>query len=255
MLAPVTERPVLYVIPGSHPCAAVEEAMRRKGVEFKRVDLLPMMNIPVVLLRCGGTTVPALRLGSERLCGSRRIMRFLDELHPDPPLLPPVGTEDYARVLELERWGDIGLQDATRRILDAAILRRPQHAGGYLEGARLPMPKSLIDAITPATARLMIIKNHAGEDSVRADLAALPAQLDRIDSAIADGLLGGEDPNAADLQLGSSLRLLLTIADLRPLIEPRPCARLAGYFPPQPGGFPAGTFPADWLPAEVGVQI
>ena len=55
----------------------------------------------------------------------------------------------------------------------------------------------------------MVLKNHADEESVRADLAALPAVLDRIDAAIGDGLLGDENPNAADLQLGSSLRLLI----------------------------------------------
>ena len=52
-------------------------------------------------------------------------------------------------MLELERWGDVGLQDATRRILDAAILRAPQYAGSYLEGAHLPLPTAVISAITP----------------------------------------------------------------------------------------------------------
>jgi glutathione S-transferase len=249
MLAPMNDRPVLYVIPGSHPCAAVEEALRRKGFDYERIDLLPLVHVPVALARFGGTSVPGLRFGRERICGSRPIMRFLDELRPEPALLPPVGSEEYVRVLELERWGDVGLQDATRRILDAAILRAPQYAGSYLAGANLPLPTAVISAITPASARLMVLKNHADEESVRADLAALPAVLDRIDAAIGDGLLGDENPNAADLQLGSSLRLLMTLADVRPLIETRPCARLADYFPPPVGGFPAGTLPADWLPA------
>ena len=37
-----------------------------------------------------------------------------------------------------------------------------------------------------------------------ADLAALPRQLERIDGWIGEGLLGGEQPNAADLQIGST---------------------------------------------------
>ena len=36
----------------------------------------------------------------------------------------------------------------------------------------------------------------------RADIAALPGQLDRVDGWIADGLIGGDEPNAADLQIG-----------------------------------------------------
>ena len=33
----------LYVLPGSHPCAAVEVAMRRKGIPFQQINLLPMV--------------------------------------------------------------------------------------------------------------------------------------------------------------------------------------------------------------------
>ena len=44
--------------------------------------------------------------------------------------------------------------------------------------------------------------------------------------------------------------LLLTIEDLRPLIEGRPAGQLAvRLFPDHPGSVPAGAFPADWLPA------
>ena len=61
----------------------------------------------------------------------------------------------------------------------------------------------------PLTARLMALKNKAHDEAARADLAALPAHLDRIDGWIADGVLGAEQPNAADLQIGSTIRLLL----------------------------------------------
>ena len=53
------------------------------------------------------------------------------------------------------------------------------------------------------------------------DLAGLPAKLDHVDELAADGIIGGEEPNAADLQIGSTIRVLLTIGDLRPLIEGR----------------------------------
>jgi glutathione S-transferase len=95
----------------------------------------------------------------------------------------------------------------------------------------------------------MAFKNKARDESARADIAALPSQLDRIDAWIAEGLLGGEQPNAADLQIGSTIRLLLTIADVRPLIAGRPAARLTRYFPPMAGEVPAGVLPAEWLPA------
>ncbi len=239
----------LYVLPGSHPCAAVEVALRIKSIDFQRVDLLPLSQLLIGPLRYGGNTVPGLRLHGERLVGSRAIMRRLDELVPEPALLPPVGTPTYAQVLEAERWGDEVLQSVPRRILDLAFLSRPDAMVSYADDAKLPLPVGLMRPALPLTAKLMALKNKAREDAVRADLAALPAQLDRIDGWIADGLLGGEQPNAADLQIGSTVRLLLTLGDLRPLIEGRPAAALARYFPPSVGEVPAGVLPAAWIPA------
>jgi glutathione S-transferase len=241
--------PRLYVLPGSHPCAAVEAALKLKSIDYDRVDLLPMSQLVVGPLRYGGATVPGMRTGGERLVGSRAIMRRLDELVPEPPLLPAPGDPAYARVLETERWGDEIFQSVPRRILDVGLLRRPAAMESYAGDAKLPLPRQLLRPALPLTARMMAIKNRANDDAARADIAALDGQLDRIDAWIAEGLLGGERPNAADLQIGSTIRLLMSIADLRPLIEGRPSARLARYFPQLSGELPAGVLPAEWLTA------
>jgi len=242
--------PRLYVLPGSHPCAAVEAALRLKGIAFQRVDLLPMIPLLAGPLLYRGTTVPGMRMRGERLVGSRAIMRRLDALVSDPPLLPAPGEPLYARVLEAERWGEEVLQSVPRRLIDAAFLRRPAAIESYAANARLPLPRALLRPALPITARLMALKNGARDDSASADLAALPRQLERIDGWIAEGVLGGERPNAADLQIGSSLRLLMSIGDVRPLIEGRPAASLTRFFAPMVGEVPAGTLPAQWLAAR-----
>jgi len=247
--AMATTPPKLYVSPGSHPCDAVEAALKLKSIAYDRVDLLPLSQVLVGPLRYGGTTVPGLRIDGQRLVGSRAIMRRLDEIVAEPPLLPPPGSPAYAQVLEAERWGDEVLQSVPRRIIDVALLRRPDAMVSYAGDAKLPLPVWAMRPALPLTARLMAIKNKARDDAARADLAALPAQLDRIDRWIAEGLLGGDPPNAADLQIGSTIRLLLTLADVRPLIQGRPCAELARYFPPSVGEVPAGVLPADWIVA------
>jgi glutathione S-transferase len=244
--------PKLYVLPGSHPCAAVEAALKLKSIDYDRVDLLPMSQMVIGPLRYGGSTVPGMRLDGERLVGSRPIMRRLDALVPEPPLLPAVGSPSYAIVLEAERWGDEVLQSVPRRIIDVALLRRPSAMESYARDAKLPLPVALMRPAMPLTARLMAIKNKARDESARADLAALPGQLDRVEGWIADGILGGEQPNAADLQIGSTIRLLLSIGDVRPLIEERAAARLTRYFPPMVGEIDGGVLPAEWLPTAVG---
>ena len=243
--------PKLYALPGSHPCAAVEAALELKSIAYRRVDLLPMVQMIVGPLLYGAATVPGMRIGGERLHGSRSIMRRLDTLVPEPPLLPAPGDPTRAKVLEAERWGDEVLQSVPRRLIDAAFLRRPSAMESYAADARLPLPRALLRPAMPLTARLMAIKNRARDESVREDLAALPRQLARIDGWIADGLLGGEQPNAADLQIGSTIRLLMSIGDVRPLIERRGAARLTSYFPPMVGEVPADVLPREWLPAPV----
>jgi glutathione S-transferase len=238
----------LYVLPGSHPCAAVQAALELKSIPYERIDLLPLSQLVIGPLRYGGVTVPGMRVDGERSVGSRTIMRRLDLLQPEPPLLPAPGDPAYARVLEAERWGDDVLQSVPRRLLDAAFLRRPLAMESFVGDAKLPLPQPLLRPAMPLTARLMAIRNKATDANARADLAGLPAQLDQVDRWIDEGIIGGERPNAADLQIGSTIRLLMSIRDVSPLIEGRPAARLVNWFPEQVGEVPAGVLPAEWLP-------
>ena len=89
--------------------------------------------------------------------------------------------------------------------------------------------------------------NNAGDETVRADLAALPGWLNRIDDWIAEGVLGKEPPNAADLQIGASLPLAMTFDDLRPAIEGRPAGRLALRAIPDFPGRAAPVLPPAWI--------
>jgi glutathione S-transferase len=227
----------------------VERALQLKGIPYRTVELPPLAHAAVQRVLFGTRTVPGLRLDGERLVGSRRILRRLEELAPDPPLYPTDPAE-RARVEEAERWGDETLQPLGRRLLWPALKRRPEAAASYNEGAKLRLPGPVTRAAIPLISRGEIALNRASGDAVRADLEALPAHLDRIDAWIGDGVIGGPEPNAADLQIATTLRLLMTLDDLRPLIEPRPAGALAlRLFPRLPGSVPAGALPAEWLPA------
>jgi glutathione S-transferase len=237
----------LYVLEGSHPCAAVEVALELKSIPYRRVNLmLPLTQMLAGPVLYGGMTVPGVRLDGERIVGSRRIMRRLDELAPDPPLLP-ADADRRAQALEAERWGDETFQSVPRRVLDAAWLRNAACMESYAGDAKLPVPRPMLRPALPLTARLMALRNRAKDENVVADLKALPGQLEKIDAWIAEGLLGAEQPNAADLQIGCTLRLLNTAADVRPLLEGHPAMGLTRYFPPMVGEVPAGTLPAEWL--------
>jgi glutathione S-transferase len=235
----------LYVIHGSHPCVTAERALQLKRQPYRVVEYPPAFHVPLQWRRFRRTTVPGLVLGSgEQVVGSRAIVHRLDALVPDPPLLPADATA-RARVEEAERWGDKVLQPLARRLAWAGFVARPDAFASYAVGSRLPLPARLLPLIVPPLARVASRRNRATVAQARADLAALPGHLDRVDGWIAEGVLGGEQPNAADLQIASSLRLLGTFADVRPLLEDRPCWPVAQrLFPQYAGDMPASALPA-----------
>jgi glutathione S-transferase len=58
--------------------------------------------------------------------------------------------------------------------------------------------------------------------------------LDRIDAWIADGVLGGEQLNAADFMVAPSLALILCRPDTLPFFEGRPALELVDRLLPEP---------------------
>jgi glutathione S-transferase len=232
----------LYVVPGSHPCAAVELALRRKGLAYRRVDLLPMWHVIHQTFVFGRRTVPGMTLPTgDKVSGSRAIMRVLDGLEPDPPLLP-ADAALRAKVEGAEAWGEQVLQPLARRVLWAGFARAPQALPSYAEGAELPIPVGLAARSAPLVVPLERALNRSTALTVRDDLATLPAQLERADGYVAEGVIGAETPNVADLQIAASVRLLMTMDDLRPQIEERPCGQLAArLLPDYPGRTPSGA--------------
>ncbi|MGZ8634964.1 MAG: hypothetical protein ACXWZZ_14075 [Solirubrobacteraceae bacterium] len=119
----------------------------------------------------------------------------------------------------------------------------------YQDGSRLPrLPAPAVRALAPFVVGVERRLNAAGEDPVRADLRSLPGHLDRIDGWLTEGVIGGPVVNAADLQIATTTRLMLTIGDVRPLLAGRPAeAHAMELFAEWAGSTPAGVFPTEWL--------
>jgi glutathione S-transferase len=240
----------VYGIPGSHPVRAARLMLDHKGIDYRLVQVPPAACRPMLrAMRFPGGTVPAIKLEGRRLQTTREISRALDEIVRDPPLFPD-DPELRSRVEDAERWGDEVLQPVPRRISYATPVRkgaRPDFAG-FFEGSLLGMPPRLAVAtgapLLAAGARV----NRASDETVQADLAALPDHLNRVDAFIAGGIIGREQPNAADFQIAPSVRLLMCFDDLRPLIERRPAGEHAMRIVPQFPGRVRAVLPSDWLP-------
>ncbi len=237
----------LYVLPASHPAFTARLMLEHKGIAYKRTDLMPVVSKGVLrAVGFPGVTVPALKVDGHKVQGSTEISRELDRLQPEPPLFP-ADPQQRAAVEEAERWGNDVLQPPLRQILWWAIKQDKEPLRSYAEGAKLGVPISLAMATAAPIVALSARFNEADDDHVRRGLAEFPAMLAKVDEWIAAGILGGDRLNAADFQIATTLRLAMTLADLRPAIEDRPAGKLAMRVIPDYPGHTPPTLPAAWL--------
>ncbi|HYP54686.1 MAG TPA: glutathione S-transferase N-terminal domain-containing protein [Solirubrobacterales bacterium] len=236
---------VLHVVPFSHPCLAVSAALDRLGYEYETVELATGRHQEEVEKAYGEgrRTVPGLLVDDEPVHGTAAIFARLDELRPDAGLY---SAADGSAIREVEAGLAEDLQTAARVLVFGALHFRPEAMGTFAGIAQLD-PAGVDFAIKAMRATWRYLEIDA--QRAHATLRALPGQLDAVDVLLEQGAIGGDRPNAADFQLGSSLHLLVQIGDVRPLVEERPAARLLSLFEPGKGNVPAGAFPSGWTPS------
>jgi glutathione S-transferase len=241
----------LYATQPSPPSHTARLMLERKGLEHKTVWLLPGL-WPALLRTRGfrGGTVPAMKIDGRRLQNSREISRALEEAQPEPPLFP-ADPKLRAAVEEAERWGEEVLQDVPRRIVRWITAHSHQARVLVARDVGIPLPSVASFANIPAARHLAGKVDANDEEVVRGAIAQVPEVLDHVDELIAGGVIGGDEPNAADLQIATSVRALLTVRDLDPVTQGRPASELAMRLIPSFGNdFPTGMLPAEWLSAR-----
>jgi len=238
----------LYVVYTSHPSHAARLMLEHKGIDHKVVSLVPGTH-PAAVRALGfrNGTVPALRLDGRRIQGTRAISHALDEAQPEPPLFP-ADAQERIRVEEAELWGDEILQPVPRRIGGWVFANRPEMRIRIAREAGLPAPRLLGPAgwlLTWLNARRVGARDT---EQVRKTVERLPRLIDHVDDLLDEGTIGREQRNAADFQIGTSVRVLMTFADLAPELEGRRAVRFAAkLMPDYPTGIPAGLLPQEWL--------
>ena len=236
----------LFTIPASHPGWTARLMLERKGIPYSRIDLVavaleadpPRRGLP----RRDGAGAADRRPQGPGQPGDRPRAR---PARPRPAAVPrrPRGPRQGRGGRGLGRRGPPGRRPAAR-LEPAQQGPRPDRELPGGREARPPgrrsrrRPRRRSPSSRPASTRPTTpMRSPTSPRS--------PALLDRIDGYIADGVIGGAEPNAADLQIAPSVALLMTMEDLRPFIESRPAGELARRLVPDfpghtPPGFPAG---------------
>ena len=222
---------VLYTIPSSHACRSATLMLEHKGMRWKEREL-PATTQRMLMRAFGfrGNTVPAVKLDGTRVQTNRRIARFLDELQPEPRLVP---ADRQAEIEAAERVSDEILQPLARRLLLAAGSRDMEEVDRCGDGGRL-------GALLAGNRRqrrfvVWLAARYFRAASVEElDRKALPGVLDHVDKLVGRGVLNAEQLTAADFETAPCLALLDYRLDLRPLVRPRPSWTLVERLLPDP---------------------
>ena len=235
----------LIGVPGSHPSLAAELMLRHKGIAYRRFDLPNGANRYILpLLGFDVRTVPVMRLDGERVTTTRRIARALEARQPDPPLFPD---EARTAVETAEAWADDELQEGVRRVARWATGEDPQSMATFLDGVHMGLPVGVVRASLPVVGPVVRAQLKTPRAVAETAARALREQLDRVDALLAEGVIGGAQPNAADFQVATSVRLMMLFDQLREPIAARPAgAHARRICPDYPGRF-GPVLPEAWI--------
>jgi glutathione S-transferase len=217
-------RAKLYGIRGSAPSFSPELMLRHKGIPYRRVNLIPDRHRKRLPAKgFPGSTVPALLIDGRRIQTNRAIARALDEIAPEPRLLP-VDQTARANVEAAELFGDEVFQQAVRRIVLWSLVNDPDSVKPDPAVGALPIPRNawLRRRLTRQSFNAFGITDAV----VRDDFKALPKMIDRLEDYMAAGALAGPEPNAADFEIAPLIAALLGVGNVAPELVERPATIL-----------------------------
>jgi glutathione S-transferase len=213
----------LYAIPGSHAVRTGELMLEAKGVDVRRVNFPPGPHrVLTRLLGFPGDRVPAVKFeDGRRAQGTRELPRVLDELIPEPRLVP-----DDPSALEAERWADEVLQQWARRMVASTGAREPGALAARGAGGRLGPLLTRTERPRRIVARMVLVAFRVTKEQQRDDRERTGEILDRVDAWIEEGVLNGVQLRAPDYAIASSLALVEYILALQSELRRRQLGEL-----------------------------
>ena len=201
---------VLWHIPISHYNEKARWALDWKGIDYEKRAPVPGAHMAVAmwLTRGRSKTFPVLQIDGRTIGDSSAIIAALDEIQPEPRLIP-LEPAERARALELEEFFDEELAPHVR-LLAFHELRRDQDALTSFTRTVLPGRLASSDAVMAGATRLSGAFTQAryrvaGEDAAAAARAKIATAFDRLDRELeqsgGEHLVGGRF-TSADLTRG-----------------------------------------------------
>ena len=189
----------LYQIPFSHNCVKARHVLDLKGIDYEAVNINPALRGDVKRVS-GQELVPVLVDGEETVSGSTPILLYLEQRHPDPPLLPD-DSRQRAECVVLMDWADGTFMARVRRLAYFQGVSTPSRLGELFFPAMPAPARAVAGRIAARILRwrfgISAERNRSDEEAVR---AAARTAVDRLAGA---AHLVGDRLSLADVTLAA----------------------------------------------------
>ena len=169
----------LYQFEISQYCEKIRLILDYKGLEYRKVEIMPGVGQLEVFRLSGQAKVPVLKDGDTVIADSTEIALYLDKKYPEIPIIP---TDPVLRgqCLLIEEWADVSIGDKGRKALLAALNQNQDFRKSVLPKDTPDLIKNLIGAFPSDVLSLLGTGVGMGTDilkeaqkTIKQDLEAL----------------------------------------------------------------------------------
>ena len=183
-------------------CLKVRMALQAKGLSFREVEVTPGIGQVSLFRLSGQRQVPVLVDGDDVVSDSSAICRYLEEMRPEPALIP-ADPKQRAQMQLIEDWADTTLAAAVRSALLQAAADDAQLREVLLPDD-VPSPVRQLMSGLPG-GWLSSFGELLGQEQRASMLCSLRSVADGLDP---NGCLVGHAISLADLAVAAQLSLL-----------------------------------------------
>ncbi len=200
-------RPLLLHLAMSHYNEKARWALDYKRIDHTRRAVIPGMHVAIAKRLGGDTTFPVMVVGDRVYRDSAEIIAGLEQLVPDPPLLP-ADPEDRRRALLIQKEFDDIYAPAVRALVYQTMLQHRAEFARFLAYGGSSMREAMLRAMFKPLGLAISQTHRVPSSSDPRPFETVERCLERLDQLLSDSpssYLVGDDFTVADLTVCSIL--------------------------------------------------